>query len=554
MNFNRHILALLLSLCAGALVAEVPVHMPENTQGFGEFRSMLGNPTAIEVPQWDDNQFDPKPDEDNDDELILPLPCGGAMVFRRIEVGGNEGWLGEQQIELGSPSEIDAPLDYRRVAYISGTFSGEDQDPRGGHHYYLGKYEITDLQYQAVMGDCPETTRGRRPAVKVSWYDGVEFSRRYTEWLYEYAPERLPKEDELYGFLRLPTEVEWEYAARGGNKVTAAEFQKSLFPMEAEVMEYAWIRESASASFKPRPIGSLKPNPLGLYDILGNVSELIFDLFRLSTNGHLHGQAGGFLVKGGHFRSWRNTLRASWRREHPHFNLALGKPTRLETVGFRLVISAPVMTSEQRIKTLAQEWESLPKETAVATGGGDGCSIQVDEVSAALQAREVALDQCLVDAGQLQLLKFPDPPLPLVAAPGRLPAWFKLRDTVEYMDAAKVRQHGIWFHQTADADKALLLFKIAARKGDGWSALAIGAMYDPLLFESQSFNSRQTAFSKANLEMAYCWYLVARDLGERRAKPRLDALVASGKGIDASGKISAGCIKVMQKYGGKNPE
>jgi len=529
-------------LFAGSLVAEVPVQSDT-------FRLMFGTPTAIEVPSWDDKQFDPQPAEDaaEEGELHLPLPCGGAMVFRRIEVGGNEGQLGEHRIELGSPSEVDAPLDYRRVAYISGTFINEDQDPSGQYHYYLGKYEVTERQYQAVMGGCQDISSRRRPAVEISWYDAVAFTQRYTEWLFKHAPERLPKEDGIPGFLRLPTEVEWEYAARGGDKVTAAEFQKSLFPMEGEVMEYAWIRESVSSSFKPRPVGSLKPNPLGLYDILGNVSELVFDLFHLSTQGHLHGQAGGFLVKGGHFRSWRNTLRTSWRREHPHFNPNLGKPTRLETVGFRVAISAPVMTTEQRIKIIAQEWESLPKETMVVTGG-EACSAQMDEMGASLQSKEVELEQCLVAAGHFVRLGFPDPPLPLVAAPARLPAWLKLRDTIEYMSAAKVRQHGIWFHQAKDADKALLLFKTAARKGDGWSALAIGAMYDPLLFEAKTFDPKQTAFSKPNLEMAQCWYQLAYNLGEKRGKPRLDALMASGKGIDAQGQTSSSCLKVMQKH------
>ena len=525
----------------------------DDAEAYGQFREMFGAPSAIEVPRWDEDEFDPRPVEEGaeDGELMLPLPCGGAMVFRRIEVGGNEGWLGEQRIELGSPSELDAPLDYRRAAFISGAFSGEDQDPRARRYYYLGKYEVTDLQYRAVMEDCPEKNRGRRPAVRISWYDAVEFTRRYTEWLYENARERLPREDGVPGYLRLPTEVEWEYAARGGSLVDEAAFRKSLFPMDGEVTDYAWIRESVSSSFKPRPVGSLKPNPLGLYDILGNAAELVFDLFRLSTNGRLHGQAGGFLVKGGHFRSWRNTLRTSWRREHPQFNPAVGKANRLDTVGFRVAISAPMLTSEQRIEAIDQEWESLAGDTGAALAEGERCGALVAEARSALSAMQADLERCLVDTGRQSLSVFPEPPLPQIAPPGRLPAWFRLRETVQYMDAAKVRQYGLWFLQAKDPDKALLLFKTAARKGDAWSALAIGAMYDPNLFKAKDFRPEQTAFSKANPDMAYCWYRVAESLGEKRAQLRLNALMAGGEGADIRlSRVSAGCLKVLKQYGG----
>jgi hypothetical protein len=78
-------------------------------------------------------------------------------------------------------------------------------------------------------------------------------------------------------------------------------------------------------------------------------------------------------------------------------------------------------------------------------------------------------------------------------------------------------------------------------------------MYDPLLFAAKSFDPKQTAFSKPNPEMAQCWYQVAHNLGEKRGKPRLDALIASNKYINALGKMSSSCIKVLQKYGSKNP-
>jgi hypothetical protein len=529
-----------------------PVH-PE-IGGFGDFRSMFGTPSEIEVPSWGDDEYDPRPvrEAEKGDELLLPLPCGGAMVFRRIEVGGEPGPLGEQQIELGSPSINNAPLDYRHPEYIAGTFGNEN----GRRHYYLGKYEVSELQYRAVMEDeCPAQRHGRRPAVNVSWHDAVEFSRRYTEWLFDKAPQRLPQEDGMRGYLRLPTEVEWEYAARGGLKVDAEAFRHDLFPTgDKTIDEYAWFRESVTSSFEPRPVGSLKPNPLGLYDILGNAAELVFDLFQLNVDGRRHGQAGGFLVKGGHFRSWRNGLRSSWRQEHPHFNPNTGKPNRLDTVGFRLLITAPVLTSEQRFKAIRDEWEERPLPETLASEDALHCRELLDEISASLYNTQSGLEQCLIESGRLTPPAFPLAPPPQPQPPPQLPAWETVRDNLDQMVTTDIRHYGLWYLQAGDPDKALLLFKQATRQGDGWSALAIGAFYDPLLFEAPDFNPQHSPFSKANPELALCWYRVAESLDEPAAKGRMQVLGARAvevvPGDEVQQTLATGrCELIMEQYG-----
>lgn len=528
-----------------------PVH-PE-IGSFGDFRSMFGTPSEIEVPSWADGEYDPRPvkDWDKGDELLLPLPCGGAMVFRRIEVGGDPGPLGEQQIELGSPSINNAPLDYRHPEQIAGTFGGES----GRRYYYLGKYEVSELQYRAVMGDCPEQRHGRRPAVGVSWHDAVDFTRRYTEWLFEKAPERLPQEDGMRGYLRLPTEVEWEYAARGGLKVDAEAFRHDLFPTgDNTIDEYAWFRESVSSSFEPRPVGSLKPNPLGLYDILGNAAELVFDLFRLNLDGRHHGQAGGFLVKGGHFRSWRKGLRSSWRQEHPHFNPATGRPNRLDTVGFRVLITAPVLTSEQRFKQIRDEWEDRPLPETVVSEDALHCQELLTEVGAELHSTKADLEQCLIASGRATPLPFPTPPPPMPEPPSEMPPWGSVRSGLDQMLTIEIRHYGFWYLQAGDPDKALLLFKQATRQGDAWSALAVGAFYDPLLYEAPDFGPERAPFRRANPELAKCWYLVAESLGEPAAKGRMTTLMARQAegmpGDQAQGDtISGRCELIMEQYG-----
>ena len=79
-------------------------------------RVLRGGAAASRSQEWHPGQYDPRPAKDagKSAELTLPMPCGGKMVFRRIDVGGG-GPLGEQRIELGSDSEVDAPEDHRRI-------------------------------------------------------------------------------------------------------------------------------------------------------------------------------------------------------------------------------------------------------------------------------------------------------------------------------------------------------------------------------------------------------------------------------------------------------
>lgn len=509
-----------------------------------------------QIPSWPVKQYDPKPVPDTEKalELHLPMPCGGSMVFRRIDVASGQGLLGEREIELGGTHAQNTPDEQPRRSYLSAPFGGSSEVPPDRHHFYLGKYEVTELQYQVLKGPCPEKLRGRRPALEISWFDAVDFTRRYTEWLHHNAGYQLPRVDGVRGFLRLPTEVEWEYAARGGMEVDAQAFRQALFPMPDESVEsYAWIRESVASSFEARPIGSLLPNPLGLHDILGNAAELVQDLYRLNVHGRMHGQAGGFLIRGGHFRSWRKGLGTSWRREHPHFNPSTGAANRLDTVGFRIAISAPVLTSARRINALRDEYERLP---VPVTGSptDSRCHDLALEVRDSLSSVQTDLELCLVMTGFLTLSPFPQLSPSPAEAPARLPAWDQLRKILPGLATEEVRQYGLWFLRAKEPDRALVLLKQAARRGDGWSALAIGALYDPALFESPDFEPQQTPFTKPNPDMATCWYQVAQTLGEKRATVRLDFLLArlSESRRDpgqAPGPASASCEQVLRQYG-----
>ena len=122
------------------------------------------------------------------------------------------------------------------------------------HPYYAAVHEVTQGQWKKVMGsDSPSHFKGDKlPVEKVTWHQAVEFCRKLSE-----------KEGRTY---RLPTEAEWEYAARAGETV-----RYKLKEWKAWLLAHAWM--SFNAKYKSHEVGTLKPNAWGLYDTIGNVAE-----------------------------------------------------------------------------------------------------------------------------------------------------------------------------------------------------------------------------------------------------------------------------------------
>ncbi len=149
--------------------------------------------------------------------------------------------------------------------------------------YYLGAFEVTQVQYEKVMGKNPSYFQGdnvaerhpqtgqrikevdssNHPVEAVSWEDAVEFCLRLSE---------LPEEKSAGRVYRLPTEAEWEYACRAGS-TTAFSFGDEPDSLD----DYAWF--SNNSDFKTHPVGEKKPNAWGLYDMHGNVLEWCSDRY-----------------------------------------------------------------------------------------------------------------------------------------------------------------------------------------------------------------------------------------------------------------------------------
>ena len=119
--------------------------------------------------------------------------------------------------------------------------------------YYIGKYEVTQALWQAVMGSNPSFFKGTDlPVETVSWNDCQDF---------------ISKLNAMTGKrFRLPTEAEWEYAARGGKKSRGYLFSGSI-----TLGDVAWYKENSGS--KTHVVGTKQPNELGIYDMSGNVWE-----------------------------------------------------------------------------------------------------------------------------------------------------------------------------------------------------------------------------------------------------------------------------------------
>ena len=319
--------------------------------------------------------YNPKPAEG---DLILPMPGDAEMVFRRTPVPGSGFW-GDQSriIQIGDAS--GGIFEGLQRTQISGSFpSGKD----GAWELVMAKYELTRGQYVAVMGmdallaasGDPEDQKlpilqGRElrdrlmlPLAYVSHGDVLEFIRRYNLWLFDPAhPERLaamPRVDEAPGFMRLPTEDEWEYCARGGlASIQAGTFDNALPFPAAEANEFAW--HLGNAKHQLRPVGLRQPDAGGFHDLFGNAQEMTSGLFRPEI---WQGKPGGVAVRGGSVSTPAADLRSALRAELDVYAWNVDEKKveerRSFNTGARLAIGANVVVTSAQRTRIEKEYES----------------------------------------------------------------------------------------------------------------------------------------------------------------------------------------------------
>ena len=216
-------------------------------------------------------------------------------------------WIPKGSFMMGSP-ELESGRDKNEKQHRVNLTKG----------YWLGATEVTQGQWEAVMGNDPSKFKlcgSNCPVEQVSWGDAQEFIKKLNR--------------KGQGSFALPTEAQWEYAARAGT-TTAYSFGDNYQRLDG----YAWYRGNSGT----HTVASKKPNPWGLYDMHGNASEWTEDWYDAYPPGTSTDPTGGIgahrVFRGGSWFGAARKLRTADRNgQSPGYRHA--------TIGFRLLLRAP---------------------------------------------------------------------------------------------------------------------------------------------------------------------------------------------------------------------
>lgn len=239
-------------------------------------------------------------------ETITPLHGGDPVSFRMIKVEGGEFWMGSEENSMKNPS----------YKFYLPTF-------------WIAEYPVTQLLWLAVLDERPSHFQGfNRPVEQVTW---IDITKQF-----------LPKLNKIcQRDFRLPSEAEWEFAARGGIYNTAYRYAGSN-----RLKDVGWYSENSHLETKT--VGLKHPNALGVHDMSGNVWEWCADYWHYSYDGlsdkGVARNEKGININKGHNHKNRVLRGGSWYHssklcsnsfrfsEHPYIMSG--------TIGFRLAISS----------------------------------------------------------------------------------------------------------------------------------------------------------------------------------------------------------------------
>jgi formylglycine-generating enzyme required for sulfatase activity len=219
-----------------------------------------------------------------------------------------------------------------------GNSDGEvDEQPVHSTHvsgFFMGKAEVTQKEYETIIGNSPSTTKGENlPVTNVSWFDVVEYCNKLSTKsgltpAYSGSNDNITCNFTANGY-RLPTEAEWEYAARGGNR----DMLSFAYAGGNTANVLGW--HTGNSEQRAHEIAGKQPNSLGLYDMSGNVWEWCWDWYGAYTSAEATDPKGATrgdnrIVRGGSWKSDTSKLRSTYRNTAPPVG-------SYDDVGFRVI-------------------------------------------------------------------------------------------------------------------------------------------------------------------------------------------------------------------------
>lgn len=297
--------------------------------------------------------YNPKPDPD---DVIVSLPCDLKMAFRKVYTSTGTDKLQDNTFVAGNASDSSLSQG-AHLRHIQGGFKDDK-----GYYYLVSKYELLKFQVEAIRnnGVCPKITpKNRIPITNISYFDAQDIARQMTLYIQGLGGTKntLLQQD---SFVRMLTDAEWEFAARGGLNVTKEQFSESIPAFNGdELRDIAWYQGPQSSNGRVQLPGLKKPNPLKIYDMLGNVQEMVNDFFNPVKEQRISGQVGGICVRGGSFLTPAQRMSSALRIEKPLINPINHKEAKSLDMGTRFTLaSTAVFNDVDEVKQLNKEYSN----------------------------------------------------------------------------------------------------------------------------------------------------------------------------------------------------